>query len=202
MALDCDLLFSCVDRPLAKDLLNHIAYAHCIPVIFGGIFIGNKSNSRLAQAVWTVSIIAPGTRCLRCDGQYSTSEVVMERDGSWDNPEYINARNDSTAVQRNQNVFPFSANLGSYMVMEMVRFIIAEDWWRGQNSKTIYDFIRGDLEKNATLKCLPHCSINERTGTGDKLVYPFIEQSSEQATTHEEHGWLMEFRNWMRKFFK
>ena len=111
-ALDCDLLFSCVDRPLAKDLLNHIAYAHCIPVIFGGVFMGNKSNGRLAQAVWTVSIIAPGTRCLRCDGQYSTSEVIMERDGSWDNPEYINARNDSTAVQRNQNVFPFSANLG------------------------------------------------------------------------------------------
>ena len=60
----------------------------------------------------------------------------------------------------------------------------------------------GDLEQTATLKCLPHCPIKERTGFGDKLVYPFIEQSSGQTMTDEGHGQLMKFRNWIRKFFK
>ena len=177
-ALGCDLLFSCVDRPLAKDILNHIAYAHCIPVVFGGIYIGNKSNGRLAQAVWTVSIIAPGARCLRCDGQYSTSEVVMERDGSWDDVEYIHIHDDSNAIQRNQNVFPFSANLGSYMVLKMIRYVIAEEWWQIQRGKTTYDFIHEKLDQHVASKCLPHCSINERAGLGDKSIHPFVEKSS------------------------
>ena len=176
-ALDCDLLFSCVDRPLAKDLLNHIAYAHCIPVVFGGVYIGNKSNGRLAQATWNVSIIAPGIRCLRCDGQYSTSEVVMERDGSWGNPTYLKTHNNSASLQRNQNVFPFSANLGSYMVMAMIRYIIAEEWWQFQSSKTVYDFIQGNLKLHGALKCLPHCSIYERTSAGDTSAYPFIDKA-------------------------
>lgn len=173
-ALDCDLLFSCVDRPLPKDLLNHIAYAHCIPVIFGGIFIGNKENGRLAQANWSASVIGPGYRCLRCDGQYTTSDVVRERDGTLDEPEYLKASGDAETAPRNQNVFPLSAHLGSAMVLEMVRFLIAEDWWPAKSGKIAHSFVAGGQERSRSA-CRPHCMVRQRTGTGDTEPYPFIE---------------------------
>ena len=87
-ALDCDILFAAVDRPLPKDVLNHIAYAHCVPVVFGGVFTARKAGGRLGQATWSAVVAGPGHRCLRCDGQYTSSDVVMERDGSLDDPSW------------------------------------------------------------------------------------------------------------------
>ena len=66
--LDCDVLFLCVDKPWPKDILNNAAYAHGIPVIFGGIFIDNKKNDELAQAAWKCSVLGAGFECLRCQG--------------------------------------------------------------------------------------------------------------------------------------
>ena len=166
-ALDCDLLFAAVDRPLPKDLLNRIAYTHCIPVIFGGVFITNKaSDGALGQAHWSIMPAAPGRRCLRCDGQYSSSDVVMERDGSLDDPSYIANMENQNEGPVNQNVFPFSANLASLMVMEMIRMVIADDWWKFSGGKVDYQFISSTLTSECTV-CNDSCSISHKTAYGD-----------------------------------
>ena len=55
--------------------------------------------------------------------------MVLEVDGSFDNPVYIQQLTDRGQAPRNQNVFPFSANLATSMVIEMIRLVIADTWW-------------------------------------------------------------------------
>ncbi len=169
--LDCDIVFAAVDRPLPKDLLNNIAYVHCIPVVFGGVRVATKADGRLADATWSVVRVGPESRCLRCDGQYTTSAVMMERDGSLDDPTYVIQ---GAAVPGNENVFPFSANLGSLMVLEMLRSILRERWWPPAPTKLHYSYVAGRLMSEIAT-CHPGCSVAERTGQGDRWAYPFID---------------------------
>ena len=169
--LDCDVLFSCVDRPLPKDLLNHIAYAHCIPVVFGGVFVDTKRDGTLGQAAWSVVRSGPGRRCLRCDGQYTTSDVVLERDGSLDDPSYV-ARL-AGGRPTNQNVFPFSANLASLMTLEMLRMVIGASWWPEPGDKLHYSYVPGTVHAVAE-PCRDHCEVMARTALGDQAAYPFL----------------------------
>ena len=173
-ALDCDLLFAAVDRPLPKDLLNHIAYAHCIPVIFGGVYAATKADGTMGQASWSVVAAGPGQRCLRCAGQYSTSEVVMERDGSLDDPTYIRSAGSETRVTVGQNVFAFSANLSSLMTLELIRMVAAEDWWPEVGNELTFSLIPGGLDR-ASYRCGDHCAVRPKTTGGDAEPYPFLE---------------------------
>ena len=173
-ALDCDILFSAVDRPLPKDLLNHLAFAHCIPVISGGVFIDNKPDGTLGQAAWSVTTVGPMYRCLRCDGQYTSSDVVLEIDGSLDNPAYIRQLTELDQEPRNQNVFPFSANLATSMVIQMLRLVIADNWWPDRGGRQHYSMIPNRLEVER-LQCNEHCSVMGTFALGDQFNYPFMQ---------------------------
>ena len=191
-ALDCDLLLSAVDRPLPKDLVNRIAYAHCIPVIFGGVFVDTKPGGTLGQAVWSVVSAGPGRRCLRCDGQYTSSDVAMERDGSLDDPTYIRGGDDEVETT-NQNVFPFSANLASLMVIQLVRLVIAERWWPDVDGKLRYSMIPSELSVEEG-ECHPHCSVAEQLALGDRFQFPFILADEETPAGHTR--WPLGWRLW------
>ena len=57
-ALDCDVIFSCVDRPMARDVLNHIANAHLIPVFDCGIeVLPDKLRDDILAAHWRSYLI-------------------------------------------------------------------------------------------------------------------------------------------------
>ena len=164
-ALDCDLLFSCVDRPVARDVLNYIAVAHLIPVIDGGIAIEvDQRTESLFAAHWRTHLVTPDCQCLRCSGQYDSSMVVTELDGSLDDPSYV--RNLPPEYRhRNQNVFPFSLGAAGLEVNLMLRYLIAKDWWppvRQQESQ----FLTGETSV-INRECRPHCTFRARRAQGD-----------------------------------
>ena len=195
-AIDCDVLFAAVDRPLPKDLLNHIAYVHHIPVIFGGVFIAKKSNNELGQAAWSVVIAGPENRCLRCDGQYTSSDVVMERDGSLADPSYVSQLGEEFSSGINANVFPFCANVASHMVLQGVRLIVQGAWWPTTN-RLHYSYIPARLTTKFS-KCHDTCSIAGRTAHGDRFCYPFLERCPERPKGLLERLFC-HFRRSMRK---
>ena len=171
-ALDCDVLFSCVDRPIARDVLNHLAIAHLIPVVDGGVAIETKpADDRLLSAHWRAHIVTPYHRCMRCNGQYDSSMVVMELDGSMDDPAYV-ATLPPEDRDRNQNVFPFSLSTAALEVNLMLRYLLAEEWWPVVKQQD-YQFVAG-TSKVINEECKPHCSFRSRRARGDTQNPPYL----------------------------
>ena len=164
-ALDCDILFGCVDRPVPLEVLNYAAHSHLIPVISGGVEVQtNPQNDGLFSAHWRAHIITPYHQCLRCNEQYNSSAVVKELDGSLDDLGYI-SNLPANERPRNENVFPFGLSVAAMMVNSMLRYLLAPDWWslvRQQEHQLMTGKTRVINEE-----CRPNCEFRLRRAAGD-----------------------------------
>jgi molybdopterin-synthase adenylyltransferase len=167
-ALDCDILFSCVDRPLARHVLNFIAYTHLIPVVDGGIAIRTKRNGTLLHADMRAHIAAPGRRCLECLGQYNSGLVSAERDGYLDDPRYIAGLPEDAEIRHRENVFGFSAMTASLELMHMLAMIVVP-CGNGNHESQIYHFKTGDLDREHEAVCCPTCLFPSLVAWGDAM---------------------------------
>ena len=174
-ALDCDILFSCVDRPVARDVLNYIAQAHLIPVIDGGIAVEiDRQKDRFFSAHWRAHIVTPYHQCLRCNGQYNSSMVVMELDGSLDDPSYI-SNLPPEEQSGNQNVFPFSLSVAGMQVNLMLRYLLAADWWPLVRQQD-YQFVTAET-RIINEECHHNCSFRQRRAQGDAETPIYIKKT-------------------------
>ena len=164
--LDCDVIFSCVDRPVARDVLNFVAQSHLIPVIDGGVAIEmDLDKDRLFSAHWRAHIVSPYHQCLRCNGQYDTSMVVVELDGSLDDPNYVsNMPQPGGAI--NLNVFPFSVAVAAMETNLMLRYLLALEWWPNIHQLD-YQFVTAET-RHIFKACVPSCSFPARCAKGDE----------------------------------
>ena len=177
-ARDCDILISCVDSPVARDLLNRTAYSHGIPVVDGGVEIRkDPTTGNMNSARWRAHVASPYSECLRCKGQYTSSDVMLELDGSWRSPKYIKEGN--ADGQGAENVFCFSLATGSELLNMTARLVIGDAWWPTQagiernlvtgRTKLHHGAcyanctIRRDVWKGGTIKCPDYLTTDEAT---------------------------------------
>lgn len=166
-ALGCDVLFSCVDRPRARSILNHLAYAHLIPVVDGGIEVRFRGGS-FSGVDWQLQTAAPCRPCLECLGTFTPSDASCEADGHLEDPTYLAGLPADHRFKRNENVFPFSANLAS---LEVLQFVALATGLAGlpQIGVQRYRYLPGILDVNTEQHCRAACQMPSLTGRGDEF---------------------------------
>lgn len=166
-ALDCDVLFSCVDRPWPRQVLNFIAYSHLIPVIDGGILVRtNKRNGKMIGADWKAQTVGYKRTCLECLGQYKTENAALERSGKLDDPSYIAGLDTKDIIDAHENVFCFSSHLASMEVFQLISLFISPS---GVSSvgQQMYHLVTGTLDNTADEGCDENCFFTSVLGQGD-----------------------------------
>jgi len=165
-ALDCDVLFSCVDRPRAREALNHLALAHLIPVIDGGVAV-DMEGGVFGGASWRALTVTPGRPCLACTGQYSPSDAELERQGHLEeDSSYMHNLPQGHRLKRNENVHPFTTNLASLETMQLMALATGAG---GVDHLGIqrYWYALGTLEADVIASCSPGCVHQRNVGRGE-----------------------------------
>ena len=168
-ALDCDVLFSCVDRPRPRHILNHFAYAHLIPVIDGGIDVRFRGGI-FSGADWQLQTVGPTRACLKCLGTYNYADVSTEIEGMLDDPRYLNGLPNNHRFKQNENVFPFSANLA---MLEVLQLVALTTGIAGINNFGVqrYRYNPGILETDIERNCKEGCKSSALTARGDHFFH-------------------------------
>ncbi|MBS0646939.1 MAG: ThiF family adenylyltransferase [Verrucomicrobia bacterium] len=168
-ALDCDVIFSCVDRPWPRHVLNHLAYNHLIPVIDGGIRIKFlEGTEEFAGADWQLQTVSPERICLSCLGVYQPADAQTEQAGLLEDPTYLAGLPKDSHFKNNENVFPFSNNLASLEVLQFIELVtsIGND---GATEPQRYSYNEGYIRLLGDKQCMDECLFKEGVAMGDSL---------------------------------
>ena len=167
LALDHDLIFSCVDRPWPRAVLNSLAYSDLIPVIDGGTAIDTFDSGEMRNATWRSHVVRPGRPCMSCNRQLDLGEVALERQGLLDDPAYIKGHGGGD-VPFNPNVAPLSVSVAANILAQYVSFGVAPAGL-GDPGPLQYLFSSHCLEhrRDTTSR---HCAVETDEGAGDHRV--------------------------------
>jgi hypothetical protein len=200
-ALDCDVLFCCVDRPWPRYALNFIAYAHLIPVVDGGLQITPAEDDRgLKRATWRAHVAGPTRRCLECLRQYDPGFVGVERAGLLENPGYIDRLPKDHELRQNENVFGFSLSVAALEMQQFLRMAVPHPGHSDVGALTAH-FVRGviDSDKRPCDDRCPFCKIiakGDRTGINDVTGRHEVAERM-RAEVPESRPWIG-VRTWLR----
>lgn len=166
-AKDCDLVFSCVDRPLGRATAEAIAYGDLIPVIDGGAAITfDPKERRLYAARWKSQLVIPGKACLQCTEQYTPGILNLEKEGLLREGSYLHNLPESSPL-KGANATPFALATAAEQILLFTRYALASDWWPevSQRSTEIIT-LRSETEPR---QCLTVCPVQARLARGDAV---------------------------------
>ena len=196
LALDYDLIFSCVDRPWPRAVLNALAYSDLIPVIDGGIAIDTFDDGRMRNATWRSHVIRPQRPCMRCNRQFDLGEAEIDRQGLLDDPSYI-AGTDRPSDPVGQNVAPLSVSVAASLLAQYVSFSVAPAGL-GDPGPLQYALNTHGLER-LDHNTSPNCPVEHQEAVGDQRI-PLTgrhEQAERQRRIAESSGYSTRALRWI-----
>ena len=164
LALDHDLIFSCVDRPWPRAVLNALAYTDLIPVIDGGIAIDTFDDGSMRSATWRTHVVRPGRPCMSCNRQLDLGQVIPDKQGVLDDAGYINHAGRST-TPHGQNVAPLSVSVSASLLAQYTSFSVALAGF-GDPGPLQYVLSTHEL-KHRNYATRDHCPVESCESVGD-----------------------------------
>ena len=185
LALDHDLIFSCVDRPWPRAVLNALAYTDLIPVIDGGIDLDTFHDGTMRNATWRTHVIRPGRACMSCNRQLDLGQLIPDKQGLLDNPDYIKGA-DQPARPQGQNVAPLSVSVSAGVLAQYTSFSVAPAGFGDPGPLQYTLSTHGLLHRPYTTR--PHCPVEPCEGAGDHRTqltdrHPQAESKRQQASS-------------------
>lgn len=164
VALDYDVIFSCVDRPWPRAVLNQIAYSDLIPVVDGGLAITPFADHGMRNATVRTHVITPGRPCLLCNSQIDGAQVARDRAGLFDDNTYI--KGTGLDAPARENVSLLAPSVTSSMLSQFVSLAVAPGG-RGAPPPLRFSLATHALEHLAA-ETRDGCPYEPMTGVGDK----------------------------------
>ncbi|OFW79946.1 MAG: hypothetical protein A2201_01380 [Alicyclobacillus sp. RIFOXYA1_FULL_53_8] len=167
-AMDCDVLFSCVDRPFPKHVLNSMAYAHLIPVIDGGI-LARVHEGEFLHADWRIHTVGPEYACMVCTGALRQEDVSLDYAGLLDDPVYIQGLGPLlNPLLTRQNVFPFSLSVAAHEILQFVGLVTGDQRIGGVGPQ-FYHCYPGIMDVSLDTRCSNDCEYTALTASAQDL---------------------------------
>ena len=186
--LDCDVILNGADSPWARQVLDHVSYAHSIPVINGGTEFRTDTSTR--QVRWgksDVNLAGPGHACLECQGSYNLRAVTEAQEHPSVRGErgYLGPRADSEPEERAPSVISNNALVAALMELRFQALVLGTTPEVVSGTQRYHPFA-GTVEWAAVPPaCRTDCGRNAITALGDMYVLPTGVDLDFQVTREE-----------------
>ncbi len=173
--LDCDLIFCGADSAFARQVLDHVAYAHLIPVVDGGTtLLGDPKTGAFLAGKSQVSAAGPGLPCLECQGAYTQAEATdaRERPAARRYAQLGMDPADNEADElRAPSVIGHNALVAALMQLRLLAIVLGTTPDTRKYTQRYYAE-RGTMSRVALDSCKGECSKPAITGMGDQHWIP------------------------------
>ena len=143
--------------------MNHLAYSSLIPIINGGVSFKTSKN-KLIHGVYRVQTVGPDRCCMNCHRAYDDSQVQQDRDGLFDDPQYVEELEKKNGPSR-QNIMPFVSSLSGLETIQFVELVtnLAKIGDYGQQE---FNYATG-VTTSTHRECIEDCHYVRITALGD-----------------------------------
>lgn len=173
--LDCDIVVGTADDAFARQVLDHAAYAHLIPVIDGGTtLVPDEKLTRIVAGKSQIAAAGPAHACLECQGVYSQEEATIARESAtWGEYLRLAARHAGKARKqlRAPSVICNNGLVASLIGLRILAIALRVTTATLRGTQRYY-VEEGTLAWGAKKECASGCPKAAWTGFGDRHFIP------------------------------